>query len=44
MFTASISKTKSGLKRVDFNDKYINEVGYSIDSMATTLLQEGMPR
>jgi len=27
-----------------FNEKYINEIGYSIDSFITAILQEGMPR
>jgi len=44
MFTSRVKKGESFIKRIDFNDKYINEVGYSLDSMATTLLQEGMPR
>jgi len=44
MFTSTVKKGESFIKRIDFNDRYINEIGYSVDSMATTLLQEGMPR
>ena len=44
MFTTSLTPTGSRMKEMTINEKYINEVGYSIDSLITTVLQEGMPR
>ena len=34
----------SGIKEICFNEQYINELGYSLESFATTVLQEGIPR
>jgi len=44
MFTTSLTAAGSRMKQITLNEKYINEVGYSIDSLITNVLQEGMPR
>ena len=31
-------------QEICFNEEYINEMGYSLETFTTTILQEGIPR
>jgi len=43
-FTRTSEKNNSGIKEMSFNEQYINEIGYSMETFTSTALQEGFPR
>ena len=43
-YISPIERTRSRMKEICCNEKYLNEIGYSVESFATTVLQEGVPR
>ena len=43
-FTRTMEKSNSGVKEMCTNEQYLNECGYTFDSFATIVLQEGIPK
>jgi len=43
-FTSTTEKNSAKIKGMVFNEQYLQELGYSLESFATTILQEGFPR
>ena len=43
-YTRSLDKNNPGVKEICFNERYLSEAGYSLESYATTVLQHGFPR
>jgi len=44
MFVSSHSKEDSKLTQISFNETYVEELGYSLEGFASTILQEGLPQ
>jgi len=43
-YPASTDKDNLGARDISFNEQYLKELGYSIETFATTVLQGGIPR
>lgn len=43
-FKATLSDGHMHLSEIVFNDKYLEGLGYSIDTFAVTTLRDGMPQ
>ena len=44
LFDPNWVNNSSILQDICFNEKYINELGHSLESFATLVLQEGIPK
>jgi len=44
IFTSTTEKNTARVRDMTFNEQYLNEIGYSLESFSTTILQEGIPR
>jgi len=43
-FISCSGRNNQGMGEICFNEQYLNEIGFSVESFATTVLQEGVPR
>lgn len=43
-FTSVLNGQNDGLTEISINQKFLSEIGYSTDSFASTVLQEGIPQ
>ena len=44
VFNSSKQSSSSKLKEICFNEQYLSELGYSLETFASTVLQEGLPK